>query len=199
MTGLEKILAEISGEAQAARQAALDEARQQAEAILQESARRTEAECEKLCAQGKKSCEDMISQARAGAELQRRRVLLETRQRLIGETLRAAGNAILDMPPQEYFQALIRIASLYAHTGEGVAHLSRRDLDRLPPDFEKQLNQALPEGCRLTISAEPRSMYGGMVLVYGGVEENCSLRALFGLRSENLLNLADEVMFGPRT
>ena len=188
MTGLEKILAEISGEAQAARQAALDEARQQAEAILQESARRTEAECEKLRAQGKKSCEDMISQARAGAELQRRRVLLETRQRLIGETLRAAGNAIL-----------IRIASLYAHPGEGVAHLSRRDLDRLPPDFEKQLNQALPEGCRLTISAEPRSMYGGMVLVYGGVEENCSLRALFGSRSENLLNLADEVMFGPRT
>ena len=198
MTGLEKILAEISGEAQAAREAALAQARQQAEAILQESARRTDAECEKLRAQGKKSCEDMVSQAQASAELQRRRILLETRQRLIGETLKAAGNAILDMPPQEYFEALIRIASLYAHPGEGEVYLSRRDLDRLPPDFEKKLNQALPQGGSLHISAEPRSMYGGLVMTYDGVEENCSLRALFGSRSENLLDLADEVMFGPR-
>lgn len=198
MTGLEKILAEISGEAEAARAAALEEARQQAEAILRESARRTDAECEKLRAQSKKSCEDMVSQARAGAELQRRRILLETRQRLIGETLRAAGNAILEMPPQEYFEALIRIAALYAHPGEGVAYLSRRDLDRLPPDFEKRLNEALPQGSSLHVSAEPRSMYGGLVMAYGGVEENCSLRALFGSRSENLLDMADEVMFGPR-
>ena len=36
MTGLEKILAEISGEAQAARQAALDQARQQVELLTRE-------------------------------------------------------------------------------------------------------------------------------------------------------------------
>lgn len=198
MTGLEKILSEISDEAQAARTAALEEAGRQAEEIVQQAQRQADAECAKIRAQGQKACEDMAAQAQAGAELQRRRTLLAARQRLIRKALYAAGDAIINMPEKEYFESIVRIAALHAHPGQGTVYISARDHGRLPADFEEQLNRALPQGSSLTISPQPRTMYGGMVLDYGGVEENCSLRALFGARSENLLDLADEVMFGPR-
>ena len=106
MTGLEKILAEISGEAQAAREAALAQAQKEAQAILDEAARRTDTECERIAEKGAKAARQALERAEAGAELQRRRVLLEERQALILNAMETAGKTFLAMPDEEYFDVL---------------------------------------------------------------------------------------------
>ena len=123
MTGLEKILAEIRGEAQQAREAALAQARQEAEDILKEAARRTDAECDRITAQGDRAARQVLERAEAGAELQRRRVLLEVRQELILEAMQEAGKTFLALPDQEYFAVLEKIAKDYAWPEEGEIHL----------------------------------------------------------------------------
>ena len=199
MTGLEKILAEISQEARTAREAELAKAREEAEAILKEAARQTDAECARIREKGDKACAIIHDRAEAGNELREKRVLLEARRRLIRDALATAGDTIINMPLDKYMEALVKIAQTYAHPGaEGTVHFCQRDLDRLPADFEKTLNAALPEGTVLHFSKEPRTMYGGTIIAYGGIEENCSLRALYSVRREALLDLADETLFGPR-
>ena len=195
MTGLEKILAEIRGEAQQAREAALAQARQEAEDILKEAARRTDAECDRITAQGDRAARQVLERAEAGAELQRRRVLLEVRQELILEAMQEAGKTFLALPDQEYFAVLEKIAKDYAWPEEGEIHLCQRDLDRLPPDFEERVNHVLPQGGKLKLVREPYPIRGGMILAYNGVNENCSLRSLFGVRQEHLRDIAARILF----
>ena len=195
MTGLEKILAEISGEAQAAREAALAQAQKEAQAILDEAARRTETECERIAEKGSKAARQALERAEAGAELQRRRVLLEERQALILNAMETAGKSFLAMPDEEYFDVLEKIAAGYAWPEVGEVHLCQRDLDRLPADFEERINKVLPEGGKLTLSREPYPIKGGMILVYDGVNENCSLRSMFGVRQEHLRDIAARILF----
>ena len=58
----------------------------------------------------------------------------------------------------------------------------------MPEGFRAEIARMAAEnkGGSLTVSGETRRMEGGFVLVYGGVEENCSFRALFDSRKDEL-------------
>ena len=91
---------------------------------------------------------------------------------------------------------LLRLAAAHALPQAGEMVLSPRDRERLPADFPGKLQEVLPEGASLTISArtEP-GIQGGFLLVYGGIEENCTFRALFDAKEEELQDLANRVLF----
>ena len=63
------------------------------------------------------------------------------------------------------------------------------------PDKAKAGLAALPAGCSLTLGKTPRAMDGGFILVYGGVEENCSFSALFASRKEALQDSVQKILF----
>ena len=54
---------------------------------------------------------------------------------------------------------------------------------------------AKEKGGNLTISKESRNIDGGFVLVYGGIEENCSIQALFHSEREYLADKVHENLF----
>ena len=73
---------------------------------------------------------------------------------------------------------------------------SEKDLGRMPEGFRAEIARAAKEkGGSLTVSGETRRMEGGFVLVYGGVEENCSFRALFDSRKDELQDKVNRLLF----
>ena len=69
----------------------------------------------------------------------------------------------------------------------GKDSLSEKDLARMPESFPVELARIADErGGKLTVSQETRSMEGGFVLLYNGIEENCSFRAIFDAKRDEL-------------
>jgi V/A-type H+-transporting ATPase subunit E len=142
-------------------------------------------------------CRSIAERAASGAALRERRAVLAEKQRLLGETLERARQAALALPDDDYFALLLRMAKRYALGKSGEAAFSARDQKRMPKDFPAKLDAAAKElGGSLTVSKEPRDIDGGFVLLYGGMEENCSLTALFDANREDFLDAARAALFG---
>ena len=75
----------------------------------------------------------------------------------------------------------------------GEIYFSAADLARLPADFDSRLEKAAKGA--LQRSSETRPIDGGFVLTYGGVEENCSIEALFYAAREELQDKVHALLF----
>lgn len=197
MTGIDKIAAEIEESGRAAAAEALANARREAEAFSASEAARGEAERAAAVQETDARCRSIAERAASGAALQTRRAVLAEKQRLLGEVLERARQTALALPDGAYFALLLRMAKRYALKKSGEAAFSARDLGRMPKDFPGKLDAAAKEaGGSLTVSKEPRAIDGGFVLIYGGMEENCSLAALFDANREDFLDAARAALFG---
>ena len=62
--------------------------------------------------------------------------------------------------------------------------------------FEKKIAAiAEKKGGALTVSQETCDIDGGFLLVYGGIEENCSFTAMFAAEKENLQDKVHTLLF----
>lgn len=72
--------------------------------------------------------------------------------------------------------------------------------DRFKTDtsgFEAEIAEiAQSKGGSLSISDKGKVMDGGCILVYGGIEENCTIRAIFDARRDELSDMVQEMLFG---
>ena len=65
----------------------------------------------------------------------------------------------------------------------------------MPSDFEEKIIAAAAEkGGSLVLSKE-RSIEDGFILVYGGIEENCTLKALLDAKKDELQDKVNEILF----
>ena len=84
----------------------------------------------------------------------------------------------------------------YAQPGDGIISFNAKDLKRMPKGFEAEMEKAAQKkGGSLKLSAEAKDMDGGFILVYGGVEENCTIRAMFDAKRDYLSDKVHEVLF----
>ena len=196
MPGLEKIIADINRDAKCEADAILLKAKEEAEKTLEAArleAERFRSEEEKKIKQDE---EQVLRRAKAGAALNKRQRLLAAKQKAIGDTLKEAKRRILDKPAEEYFAALKRLALETALPKAGEICFGKRDMERLPEGFLESLNLKLAErGASLSLSDTPRKIDGGFILAYGGIEENCSLQAIFDANREKLQDLVQKVLF----
>lgn len=73
---------------------------------------------------------------------------------------------------------------------------SARDLKRMPLSFKAKIKMtAMKKGGSLKLSSQEARIENGFVLVYGGVEENCTLRAVFEEKKELLCDRVREYLF----
>ena len=194
MSSLDKMVEQILAEAADKARALEREAKQEAEALLaQERQRSSQIIAEKLD-QAKREDAHLLETGRSGAEQERKRQILAAKQQMITQALEQARARIEQLPEKTYFEMICRLAAQSAQPQEGQICLNRQDLERMPDGFEERLNQGLSAG-RLSVSSQPREIDGGCVLVYGGVEENLSLSALFAARQEELRDLACQILF----
>ncbi len=194
MTGLENILAQIKLDCDATAERILSEGRNEASKL--ES--RAKAQVERIQADGQarsaKAVEDIISRANSSAQLENGRILLQGKQEVIAEMISSAYKAIKTLPEEQYFSLIYKMISKYSSASDGVLSLNAHDLARVPDGFEEKAS-SFSKG-KITLSNTPSDIDGGFILTYGGVDVNCSLKALFDDNSEKITDAVAKLLFG---
>ena len=196
MTGLEKMKSQILDEAGKAADVKVAEAKAQAEELIQ--AARTEAarEAESISRKSEAEVANYKERAASSMDLQKRSRILEAKQAVIAEVLDKAYEKVSTMEKDEYFSMLLKLVGKYALAQDGEICFSAQDLERLPSGFEEQAGEiAAGKGGSLKVSRETRDIPNGFVLVYGGVEENCTLKEMFEAKRDELADKVNHLIF----
>ena len=180
MTGLEKMKSQILSEARALADNKVEEAKADAQKITSQA----EAEAEKSSelAQRKSEADVKAYEERVASaiDLKRRTRILEAKQEVIAEVLKKAYDSLVAMDEKEYFALLLKMLDKYA----------------LSNDFRAEVEKsAASKGGSLVISEEGRKIENGFVLAYGGIEENCTLQAIFDAKKDELSDKVHRIIF----
>ncbi len=199
MTGLDKMINQIRDEAKAEAEGRVAAVRKEAQGLAAQAAAESEAMKEAYARQAEEEAERYLERVRSLADMKRRMTLLQTKQEIIAGVLEKAYEKLDSLDVAAYFDLIRRLLVRYAQPLDGEICFSQRDRMRLPSGFEKEMEKiAAKKGGTLRL-ADPGSrdaaIENGFILVYGGVEENCTFRALFDSRKEELQDVAQKVLF----
>lgn len=196
MTGLDTIVEQI-----------LNEARDQSAEILNKAKRQSEdiiAQAQKEAEKVKASSDSRIqhektggkSRAKSSSELKKRQAILKAKQEIIGEMMDKAYADILALPDDEYFAMVTKMLEKYALPKAGSIVFSDKDKARLPRGYADTVAKiAEAHGGSLKVSDDTCGIEGGFVLIYGGIEENCSFKAMFNAEKEQLADKVNSFLF----
>lgn len=194
MTGLESILAQITGDAAREAEKLLAQGRQEAAASLDAAKTEAEKKAQEILDQGEARALAIRERAASAAQLKQRNRMLAFKQQLIEEALAAGLSSLEEAPAEDYFAALLGLAARYAQPGPAEMRLSARDLRRLPADFPARLKEAAPQA-DIAISQRPRETGGGFLLVAGDIDINCTFQAIFEELREPLRDAVGRLLF----
>ena len=196
MAGLDKIIGEIHAESDGLIREVLDRAQKEAAQIRSEAEKKAGDSVERIRRESDARLADSKSRAQSAAALTKRQLLLQEKQNLIGEVLEKAKETFLALPEAEYFDTLLALLKKNALSEQGEILLNERDRKRLPADFEKKAEEAAKaKGGSLRISEKTREIDGGLILAYEGIEQNCSVDALFETNIEMLQDKIRNILF----
>ena len=195
MTGLERIVEKIAAENKTATDAVIERAGEQANRLIARAKEDANAKAQRVVDDAKKEADRLVSVAKSQAESITRKRYLQVRNAVVNDVLSAAYEQIESMDDARYFALLLELCIRNAEKGEGVLYLNARDLQRMPQDFEDQINAAVYETGAVQVSKEPKPIENGFVLVYGDIEINCTMRAVFDEKMDALKDLLQPLLF----
>ncbi len=197
MSGLDKMKVRILEDAKSTAAEITGKAREEAEAAVQAAKEAAEAEGAQITERAERSASDHIRKAGSSMDMQRRQALLGAKQAVIGEVLDEAYRAVMDLDDGSYFKLLEKLLEKHVLPGDGEICFSAEDLRRMPEGFEEKISCiAAAKGGSLKVSDRPAQMDGGFLLVYGGIEENCTIRAVFEAGREEMSDRVNRMLFG---
>lgn len=197
MSGLDKMKARILEEAESSARDILDRAGEEADRILREAGTAADAAAAEIAAGAVRDSLERKRRAGAAADMQRKQAVLAAKQEMIREVLREAYEEILGLEAKRYFGLMEKLLKEYVLPEEGEICFNSRDLERMPEGFSGRIRTIAAEaGGSLTLSETPLDTDGGFLLVYGGIEENCTLKAVFSSRREELSDQVNRMLFG---
>lgn len=196
MSGLDKIVEEIRRQAEAEAAEIIKSADEYCDNYMDEVQKSVQDEVDKF---NKKALAERTlydEKTRSGGEFMERNAMLKARQQCINDVIDKALEKIKQLPVEEYFELMKKFLKANVQPGDGIMKLGENDLNRMPRDFEKEINDvAMENKGTLTISRELSNIKDGFVLVYGDIEENCTLKALFNTNIDKLKDIANKELF----
>lgn len=197
MTGLEKIVKQIEDDATVAANAVIADAKAKAEEILNSAKIEAEKKYTDIIEKSNEDLKSNLNRSESAANLQEKKLILNAKLDIISNIINKAKDTLVNLPDNDYFNVIVNIIKKYALDQNGQIVFSAIDKKRLPGDFEEKVLKALSEksGANLTVSEKTCNIDGGIILVYGDVEVNCSFEALFSAAKETLQDKVCEVLF----
>lgn len=196
MSGLDKMTQQILSEAQEEAERILADAKKDAEEILAQGKTECEAWDKDSSELLHKELSEFRDRAASAREQKRRRAILEAKQEIIAEMLEGVRKRMHEADSDEYFEFLRQMFGEYCHRGEGQMFLSARDLKRVPQSFLDSVEKIAGEkGGSVRLSKEPGQIVDGFLLVYGNIEENCTLEALLEANKGRLVDQANRMLW----
>lgn len=197
MSGLDKMKARILEEAHNSAQEIADGAKADAEAVISAERESAKEEAAKILERAARDAADYALRVESSLDMRRKQALLAAKQEVISGVLDAAYNAVVNLDDEKYFEMLEKLLERHALSGDGVICFSAKDMGRMPDGFAEKINSiAAAKGGSLKVSEKPENMDGGFLLVYGGIEENCTIRAVFDSKREELSDQVNRLLFG---
>lgn len=191
MTGLDKIISKINEDAKESYAQIIRAAKREADILLENAQSKANEEANATIQAAEKKASELLKMTESTANLDGRKLVLKAKQDLVDSILNEALEKLCSLPDAEYFPVLYTLLKKYVHPTKGELVLCRKDKSRLPANFSEQIaNIAAEKQGELTISQNTIDARGGFLLLYGGMEENCTFDALF---RENRDILQDKV------
>lgn len=195
MTGLDKIIEAIRADAQQEADSMILAAQARAEDIFKQKEAEAEAQCTAIISQTREKTAAAAKMANSGAALEQRNMLLAEKRRIIDEVIDEGVKALAELPAREYFSVLEQIILDNAQ-GDGELLLSAEDKKRMPKGFVEKLSTALAKkGASLTLAEDTVETGGGLILRYGGIEENLCFAQIAAQCREELSDMLDAILF----
>lgn len=172
MNGLEKIVARMEADTQAACDALAASAAENAAAILRDCQAQADAAAQDSAQRAAAQAAEHLEHLNGSSQLACRQRVLAAKQQLIDEAFARTSQALTALPQAAYVDLL---ASLAAENGSGDEELllSKTDRDAVGAAVVEAANAKKP-GAAFRLSEETRDTGGGLVLRRGRVELNCS-------------------------
>lgn len=197
MRGIEKIAAQIIGEAEEKKAAIYEEIQHKIDELNAKTDEEIKAELERINNDTLREEGTLEELAGLAAQQKRRQAALSAKQEVIGEIINEAYERLLNLEDEKYFAVIKKMLEDNVLSEKGEIIFSARDRQRMPKDFEDVIkNVAFEKGGELVMSDEIRSIDGGFVLVYGGIEENCTFKAMLEASREELHDMVNGKLFG---
>lgn len=193
MAGIDNMIRQIEDDTKAVCDEILSEAKTKADKIRAEA--RAEAEKISDSAQRRTAARvaDIEKRGESSAALEERKVALYTKQSIISDMLKTGLETAKSLPDDEYFALILQMIETNSQPQDGVISFGKKDLDRLPQGFITKIN-SVSKG-KLTLSDQAAAIDAGFILIYGGIEENCSFDAIFMSEADNLSDRAGKLLF----
>ena len=196
MTGLDKMKSQILDEAKAAAEGKIAEAKAQAEETIRSAKEDAAKQTESILHKSKNDVSNYQERMVSSIDLQKRTKILAAKQEVIAGVLEKARAKVEAMEAGEYFSMLLKMVEKYALAQDGEICLCAADLARLPEGFEAEVSRIAKEkGGSLKLSGEGKQIKNGFILVYGGVEENCTINAMFDAKKDELSDIVHRLVF----
>lgn len=196
MNGLDKMKDQILNEANSSATTMIAQAKEEAQAILDQAKEEAQAQGEKTRQKSKEAIVHQKERSQSAMELLRKQTILAAKQEVIAEVLDDAYKEMLGQDTGSYFAMLEKMITKYARSEAGRIAFSSEDQKRMPTGFEEKIQAAAKaKGGSLELEKEGRNIEGGFILIYGGIEENCTLRAMFHSAKDDLADQVHKLLF----
>ena len=130
------------------------------------------------------------------AGMLKKQAALTAKQEIINGVIDAACEKLRKQGDADYFSMITALVGKHLRAEKGEILFSAKDLGRLPSGFADALSKlASAAGGALVISKEAAEIDDGFILRYGGIEENCTLKALFSEKHEALVDKVTETIW----
>ncbi len=196
MAGIDAIVNEILQESKVNADALLAEAQKNADEIL----RKAEEEKADMLAEAAEKTErraaDYGKRIDSQIELQQRQAVLTAKQKIIRNVIDQAYEHLIGLDDAAYFDMIRRLLKGVVQNSDGEILFGKKDLDRLPKDMARDVEKiASAKGGSLKVSKEPARIENGFILRYKGIDENCSFRALFDEKQDQLQDKVHQLLW----
>ena len=196
MAGLNEIMDQILQEAKASADKIINKAQKEADEILSAAKRDAERAVKEIEAKSASDVAAYAERIESNADLQKRSALLGAKQEIISAVIEKAYQKFCSQDDASYHAVIKKMVSLFARPEAGEICFSETDRKSLPAGFIEELNQAAAgKGGSLKLSDTSVDIEKGFILTYGGIEENCSFRALFDSRQNEIQDLINKEIF----
>lgn len=196
MTGLDKMIQQILDEANRKAEAILAKSQAEAASIHEQAEKDCQILCEEMTNQATQEQKNLLERAESSGQLKKRQAILRAKQEIINNMIDKAYASALKMDDTDYFVMLTKMLEHYVLPEEGELYFNTADLKRMPKDFTETIQKiASDKGGSLKLAKQDKPIDGGFILVYGGIEENCSFKALFDDKKDALSDKVNRMLF----
>lgn len=182
MDGMEKIIARMRSDADAALDALRRETEEKTAALRADYAKRAEQERTALRARSEQAAQERYERLCSASDMEARKLELAAKQEVLGETYALALDKLCSLPRERYEALLLQLLGRAAVSGDEQLLLSAADREALGEAFVARANEALHT--HLTLADGTADIRAGFVLVGKTSDVNVSFETLLALSRE---------------